>query len=106
MTDITQSVFKAGQVLECLFRDDFQGKTVNEIKNDTGVDVQSVRRSLLTWKELGWVIETPIAGEKASHWKISKRLVQVAHAYERDALERVHAIKNEFREITGKELHA
>ncbi len=106
MNDITQSVYKAGRVLECLFQEGFQGKTINEICRQTSIDPQSIRRSLLTWKNLGWVIEVPIAGEKASCWKISRNLVEIAFAYEKDAMNRIHSIKNEFKTVTGKELIA
>lgn len=106
MSEVTQSVFKAGKVLESLFKDDFKGKTITEIGKDTGVDPQSVRRSLLTWKALGWVVETPVSGSKQGCWKVSTKLAGIAHAYERYALSRIQGVRREYREVTGRELSA
>ncbi|MEJ1341199.1 MAG: hypothetical protein RPU14_03875 [Candidatus Sedimenticola sp. (ex Thyasira tokunagai)] len=105
MSDVTQSVFKAGKVLECLFEDNFQGKTINEIWDKTGVDPQSARRSLLTWKELGWVFDTPVSGEKSVRWMVSEKLVRISFQYKRQALADVHGIENSYLDVSQERLH-
>ncbi|WP_029132703.1 hypothetical protein [Sedimenticola selenatireducens] len=106
MSEITQSVHKAGKVLECLFEDDFKGKTIKEIWDLTGVDPQSARRSLLTWEALGWVVETPVSGGKASRWIVAEKLANISASYRRTALEQIHLIEENYKRITGEELRA
>lgn len=104
MSDANNSVLKAGRVLESLFEDDFQGKTIREIYKSTGIDEQSVRRALISWKELGWVFEVGARRNKSTPWKVSRKLIEIAHAYQIHALREAQAIKQEYREITGEEL--
>ncbi len=104
MSDVNKSVLKAGRVLQSLFEDDFQGKTIREIYKTTGIDEQSVRRALITWEKLGWVTETMVAGSKSIHWKITRKLIEIAHAYEIETVRKAQALNQEYREITGKEL--
>ena len=101
-----KSVIRAGQVLECLFENGFQGKTTDHIALQLEIPGSTVWRILQSWKVLGWVVELPIAGSKSTCWKISNQLTKIANAYEQHALNKVQGIRSEFHEITGKELKA
>ncbi len=104
MNELTNSVYRAGKVLEALFEDDFQGKTVLEIVGKTGLGFLTVRRCLLTWRALGWVVETPVAGSKSVRWAISEKLAEVAFQYRRHALGQIHEIEKTYLKVSGEEL--
>lgn len=104
MSDANKSVVKAGRVLQSLFEDDFQGKSIRQIYKETGIDEQSARRALISWRELGWVHEVPEPGAKSMKWKITRKLTEIAYAYKADAVKKEQLLKQEYREITGEEL--
>jgi len=105
MSELNQSFRRGLNVFECLFEDGFEGRTLQEICDITEIPSTTAWRLLKTLEAKGWVVEAPIAGSKQGCWRVSSRLAGIAHAYERFALERVHGIKSEFREVTGKELN-
>ena len=101
-----RSVIRATDILEYLFANDFSAKTLSEIDEHTNVPATSSWRILKSLEAQGWVIEKKISGKKNSQWEISRKIVGIAHAFERQALNKVHSIKNEFRDITGRDLNA
>lgn len=106
MSDIIKSAFKAGKVLECLFQDDFQGKTILEIQEATGIEPLAIRRALLTWEELGWVFKTPVSGNKSVRWMVSEKLAEVSASHRRTALDQIHSIEENYKRVTGEELRS
>lgn len=106
MTQIVQSLSKGLTILEALFDDDFQGKTVKDLERLTGFEGLAIRRALHTLEERGWVLKTPQSGTKETAWEVTPKLAEIAHAYERGALKQVQTIKKQFRDVTGKELNA
>lgn len=89
------------QVFECLYADDFAPKSTLAIVERTEIPMTSVWRLLKTLEARGWALET---SDKT--WKVSNKLLEIAEAYELDALRRVQTIRDEFRSVTGKELKA
>lgn len=107
MTDgLNQSALKALRIMESLFEDGFEGKTLDEVSQETGISRTTAWRLLNTMEAGGWVIETPVAGSKQGRWQVSTRLAGIADAYEQHALARAQRVKREFREVTGRELNA
>jgi len=104
--DINNSVLRGMQILECLFDDGFQGKTEKDISKQTHIPLTTVFRILKTLESSGWLIEKPISGSKLKVWKISIKIVEIAHSYELNALKQVQQIKAEHLKVTGKELNA
>ncbi|KXS54844.1 MAG: hypothetical protein AWU57_756 [Marinobacter sp. T13-3] len=101
---LNQSVSKALALFDALVADGFQGKALSEVAEMAKVSTSTAWRLLKTLEVHGWVVEVPVAGSKQSRWKVSTQLVSVAHAYQRDALSRVHAVRQEYRQVTGEEL--
>ncbi|MGH8469369.1 MAG: helix-turn-helix domain-containing protein [Gammaproteobacteria bacterium] len=77
--DGIQSVLKAMRVFECLFKDGFSGKTIEQIHQATGIPRTTTRRLLKSFKAGGWVLERATSsGENAhigglSRWAIAHR---------------------------------
>ncbi|WP_026608706.1 hypothetical protein [Methylocaldum szegediense] len=104
---VNKTVIRAVRVLECLFEDDFQGKTELQILECTKVPLPTIYRVLQTWKSLGWVIDVPIPGRKAAQWRInSEKLLRIAHSHKRHMLRQVHSLEKEYLDIAGEELRA
>lgn len=101
-----RSVVRAITILECLFEDDFKGKTLGEISADTNIPSTTAWRILKTIEAKGWVIDVPIAGSKQGAWRLSTKIVGIADSYEQHALAQVQGIKREFQQVTGRELRA
>jgi len=101
---LNQSVSKAMGLFETLLNDGFQGKGLAEMAATAGVSTSTAWRLLKTLEAHGWVVEVPVAGSKLSRWKVSTQLAAIAHAYQRDTLSRVQAVRQEYRQVTGEEL--
>lgn len=106
MNDDTSNTFLRGiQVLECLFENDFQGKTETTISKETEIPLTTVWRMLKTLKVAGWVFDVPVSGSKAKVWKVNGVvLIGIANQYDESTLRRIQAIEKEHLETTGKEL--
>jgi len=103
---MNSSVLRGIKVLECLFVDGFQGKTEMDISQQTDIPLTTVFRILKTLESSGWIIEKPVSGSKLKVWKISIKIVEIAHSYELSALKQVQQIKAEHLNVIGKELNA
>lgn len=101
---MNQSVSKALVLFEALTTGDFQGKRLADVAEAAGVSTTTAWRLLRTLETHGWVVETPVAGSKQGHWKVATKLASVAHAYQRHALTRLQAVRQEYRDVTGEEL--
>lgn len=101
---LNQSVSKALALFEVLVTDGFKGKRLGEVAVAAEVPTTTAWRLLKTLEAHGWVVEVPVAGSKQGHWKVATRLASVAHAYQRDALNRLQAVRQEYRDVTGEEL--
>ncbi|MDW7745865.1 helix-turn-helix domain-containing protein [Halomonas sp.] len=101
---LNQSVDKALTLFEALLADGFQGKPLLDVAAGAGVSPTTAWRLLKTLEAHGWVVEVPVAGSKRSQWRVATRLAGVAHAYQRDALNRLQAVRQEYRDVTGEEL--
>lgn len=101
---VNKTVVEAAQVFEALCDDDFQPKSVDQIATALEIPYSTVYRILRSWKEAGWVIETPKKTGKGVLWMSATKLLTIAFAYERFSQERVHSIKNEFKNTSGREL--
>ena len=99
-----QSVKKAMHIIDCLIQQRFEGMSLSEIAKVTDIPAATVLRILHTLKGAGWIIETHIASEKNSYWKISDALLRIAHAYKTCSLEKVKKVHDEYFEVTGMEL--
>ncbi len=99
-----RSVLRATSILECLFSDDFSGKTLDDVIAATDIPWTTVWRILKTLESQGWVTETTIQGGKKTRWKTSRKILEIAHAYKRYALNKAHAIELEYLNIAGEEL--
>lgn len=106
MTALNNSITRGLLLLECLFEDGFEGKTLEEISELIDVPRTTAWRMLKTMEARGWVVEVPISGSKQGRWQVSIKLAGIADAYEQHALARVQGVKREFREVTGRELNA
>ena len=93
------------QVLECLFENDFKGRSETEISQQTGIPLTTVFRVLKASKSMNWVIDVPVEGSKARTWKVDgKNFVSIAFKFKKSALNQVHHIENEFSHISGENL--
>jgi len=102
---INNSIARGVCILESLFESDFQGKTETEISKNTGIPLTTVFRILKTYKSLNWVDEYPVEGSKTIIWKVcGTTLIKIANKYEESALRKIHTIKKDYLETTGKEL--
>lgn len=102
-----KTLIRSGKVLECLFEDDFKGKTELQIVEMTQIPLPTIYRILQTWKTLGWVVDVPIPGCKAVQWRISsEKLLRIAHSHKRHMLRQVHSLEKEYLDIAGEELRA
>lgn len=101
---LNQSVDKALRLFEALLADGFRSKPLLEVAVTAGVNSTTAWRMLKTLEAHGWVVEKSVAGSKLTRWQVAARLAGVAHAYERDALSRVQAVRQEYRNTTGDEL--
>jgi DNA-binding IclR family transcriptional regulator len=101
---LNQSVSKALSLFEVLVADNFQSKGLAEVAAMAQVSSSTAWRLLKTLEAHGWVVEVPVAGNKSSRWRVSTQLASIAHAYQRDALSRVQAVRQEYRQVTGEEL--
>lgn len=101
---LNQSVSKALSLFEVLVADSFQGKCLVDVAEVAGVPITTAWRLLKTLEAHGWVVESPIEGSKQGHWKVATKLASVAHAYQRQALSRLQAVRQEYRDVTGEEL--
>lgn len=99
-----QSTHKTAMILEVLYQDDFSGKSLDDVIEATDITWTTAWRILKTLKADGWVIETTISGQKKTIWKISQKILEIAHAYKRHSLKKVHAIESEYLHIAGEEL--
>ncbi|GGX96680.1 hypothetical protein GCM10007160_25380 [Litchfieldella qijiaojingensis] len=104
MSELNQSVGKALTLFEALVANGFQGKPLLDVAEAAGVNPTTAWRLLKTLEAHGWVVEVPVAGSKQSRWRVATRLASIAHAYQRDALGRVQAVRQEYRDVTGEEL--
>jgi len=103
--DISNTFLRGIQVLECLFENDFQGKTEADISKQTGVPLTTVWRMLKTLKVAGWAIDVPVDGSKTRVWKVNgKNLVAIAFQFKKSALSQIHTIEKEFSDIAGEGL--
>jgi len=103
--DISNTALRGFKVLECLFENDFQGKTEADISKQTGIPLTTVWRMLNTLKLSNWAIDVPIDGSKRKLWKVNGVvLIGIANKYDEATLRKVHAIEKEYLETTGKEL--
>lgn len=105
-TGVTKSLQHAIRVFEALFEDGFAGKSVPEIVLGTGGSQTSIWRALQTLEALGWVVQVPEPGTKRVRWRVSTKMAAIAAAYEQHALRRVHEMRREYMDVTGKELRA
>ena len=103
---MNKSVTNALRVFECLVSGEFAEKTALEVCEATSIPFTTCWRLLKTMHAQGWVVETTVPGGKQGRWKVSRRLVEIAEAYEAAAVRRVQTIRNEYHSITGKELKA
>lgn len=103
MSTSIRSLSRGLLILETLFKDDFQGKTLDCVAESTEIPKSSAWRILQALEVEGWVVGAPVGGKQA-RWQISTKLASIAHAYEQHALARVQGIQREFREVTGKDL--
>lgn len=101
---LNQSVSKALVLFEVLVADGFQGKSLAEVAESAGVSSTTAWRLLKTLEAHGWVIESPAEAGRQGRWKVATRLASVAHAYQREALSRLQAVRQEYRDVTGEEL--
>jgi|GEM_PF-1226464 DNA-binding IclR family transcriptional regulator len=101
---LSQSVSKALSLFEVLVADGFESKGSAEVATRAGVSPSTAWRLLKTLEAHDWVVEVPVAGSKQSRWRVSTQLASVAHAYQRDALNRVQAVRREYRQVTGEDL--
>lgn len=106
MTALNNSIIRGLTILECLFEDGFEGKTLDEIFKQTDIPWTTSWRMLKTMEAKGWVVEVPISGSKRGRWRVSTKLAAIADAYEQHALARLQVVRREFREVTGRELNA
>lgn len=101
----SNTVCRAIQVIECLFENDFKGRTETDIAQQTGIPLTTVFRILKDLQSMKWVIDVPVKGSKARIWKVDgKNLVSIAFKFKKAALNQVHTIENEFSNISGEEL--
>ena len=99
------TVCRTIQVLECLFENDFKGKSETEISKQTDIPLTSVFRILKTLKALDWVDDYPVNGTKAKIWKVNGTLlIGIANKYDEATLNKVHELETEYLETTGKAL--
>jgi len=106
VTTLNNSIIRGLTILECLFEEGFEGKTLDEIFTQTDIPWTTSWRMLKTMEAKGWVVEVPIGGSKQGRWRASSKIVEIANAYERNAIAKVQGIKNEFSNMTGRELKA
>lgn len=105
MSDVlNRSVSKALTLFEALVRDGFEGKRLANVAEEAGVSTTTAWRLLKTLEAHGWVVEVPAAAGKQGSWRVATRLAGVAHAYQQDALSRIQAVRQEYRDVTGEEL--
>lgn len=103
--EISNTALRGIRVLECLFENDFQGKTETAISQETDIPLTTVWRMLNTLKAAGWVVDVPVSGSKAKIWKVNGTvLIRIANKYDESTLRRIQAIEKEHLETTGKEL--
>lgn len=103
--ETSNTALRCIRVLECLFENDFQGKTESTISKETGISLTTVWRMLNTLKVAGWVVDVPVSGSKAKVWKVNGSvLIGIANKYDESTLRRIQAIEKEHLEATGKEL--
>lgn len=101
---MNQSVSKALTLFDVLITDGYQGKPLVDIAIAANVNPTTAWRLMKTLEAYGWVVEVPVAGSKQPQWRVATRLASVAHAYQRNALDRVQAVRREYRDVTGEEL--
>lgn len=106
MSQLNHSLMRGLSIMECLFEDSFEGKTLDEIFEATDIPSSTAWRMLQTLETKGWVVELPVGGSKQGRWRVSTKLISVSASYERHALAHVQSVKREFRDITGRELEA
>ncbi|MGH8469371.1 MAG: helix-turn-helix domain-containing protein [Gammaproteobacteria bacterium] len=108
--DGIQSVLKAMRVFECLFKDGFSGKTIEQIHQATGIPRTTTRRLLKSFKAGGWVLERATSsGENAhwaSSWKVSDKIVEVSAQYRRQVLADIQVNERNYFAVTGENLRA
>lgn len=107
MSDATnQSVAKALRLFETLFEDGFEGRSLKEVRQATGIPASTAWRLLKTLEVQGWVVEVPMPGQQESRWRVSAKLASIADAYQQHMIARAHGIKQEFFNVTGRSLNA
>ncbi|MBQ0796246.1 helix-turn-helix domain-containing protein [Zhongshania sp.] len=104
MSQLNHSLLRGLSIMECLFEDSFEGKTLDEIFEATDIPSSTAWRMLQTLEAKGWVVELPVGGSKQGRWRVSAKLTSISASYERHALEQVQTIKREFRGVVGKDL--
>lgn len=102
---LNQSALKALRIMDSLFEDGFEGKTLDEIIRATDISYTTAWRLLKTLEAGGWIVEIPMSGSKQGRWRMSTKIAGIASAYKQHALARIHDVKGEYRQITGMELN-
>ena len=95
---------KTLEVFEALVELGFQGQTMADIASHCGFSYAAVRRSLLVLENHGWVVEAPQSGTKQKLWMPGEKLVQVAFQYKRNCQNHLHAIQQDYLNVSGEAL--
>jgi DNA-binding IclR family transcriptional regulator len=93
---------KALLVFEALTERGFQGLSVEDIADLTGLNYAAVRRSLLVFDSQGWVVEAPQSGTKQKLWMPGEKLVKVAFQFKRHCLGEVHQTESKYVRVSGE----
>lgn len=104
MSSDTSKTSKLLQVFETLTEMGFQGHSMEEIANKSGLSYAAVRRSLITLGNHGWVSDSPRSHSKAKLWKPADKLLYVSVKYKQDCLSQVHEVHAKYLEKTGEVL--
>ncbi len=101
---INKTVTEAAQILKYLYTEDFKAKSVLNISAEFSIPLSTVYRILQSWKQAGFVIETPSPKGKGVLWQVSNELVSIAFAYKHHVIDKVQSTKDEYKSVSGQEL--
>ncbi len=97
-------ISKELSVFDALVEGGFQGLTITELAEKTGLSYAKVRRSLLTLEYQEWVVPGEQSSTKEKRWVPSSRLLAASFAFKKHCLQKRHGVEKQYLDISGEVL--
>lgn len=97
------SVLKAITLFHMVANSDVNGLTLDQLQHRSGYPRTTTYRLLCTWEHLGW-LRTVAMDNRSERWRLSTKMVEIAHQYENQRRRLVAKLHEEYEEVTGESL--